>query len=164
MVLFGAGLGLCEQLRLPLLTALALQKIGVPLPSGLSLLPILLEVCSGTAAAACTAENAVFLAAFALGWGGICVHFQIFSVLGELRFSRGRFFFFRLLHGLLSGGISLLLALLLPQTGIIAVLGPVWSVQTSNGVPFTLALLLLIFVFLLSLPSGGGNLQRKMVK
>ncbi len=164
VVLFGALLGLCNQLQLPALLAQLLQRIGVPLPAGLSILPVLLEVCSGTASAACTAETAIFLTAFSLGWGGLCVHFQIFSVLGDLPFSKRRFFGFRMLHGFIAGGLSALLVPLLPAGNSIVVSGVITPVQTTHGLPFTLALLLMIFVFLLSLPFGGGNSQKKMVE
>jgi sporulation integral membrane protein YlbJ len=94
VVLFGAFLGLCSQLRLPALLAAALKPLGVPISAGIALLPVLLEVCSGTAAAAASAETAIFLTAFTLGWGGLCVHFQIFSILGRTPYSRARFFSF----------------------------------------------------------------------
>ena len=150
VVLFGALLGLCNQLQLPALLAQLLQRIGVPLPAGLSILPVLLEVCSGTASAACTAETAIFLTAF--------------SVLGDLPFSKRRFFGFRMLHGFIAGGLSALLVPLLPAGNSIVVSGVITPVQTTHGLPFTLALLLMIFVFLLSLPFGGGNSQKKMVE
>ncbi len=154
VVLFGAFLGLCGQLRLPALLAAALKPLGVPVPAGTALLPVLLEVCSGAAAAAASAETALFLTAFALGWGGLCVHFQIFSILGRTPYSRARFFFFRFLHGLISGTVSALLSALLPAGDITAVSGSPVSFQASGSIPLTLALLLMIFIFLYSVPSG----------
>ena len=37
-----------------------------------------------------------------MGFGGICVHFQIFAALGEVKVSKVLFFFFRILQGLLT--------------------------------------------------------------
>ena len=40
--------------------------------------------------------------AFAVGFGGLCVHFQIFAALGELKINRLLFFFIRILQGLVT--------------------------------------------------------------
>ncbi|MDD6175280.1 MAG: hypothetical protein PUC59_05935 [Firmicutes bacterium] len=154
VVLFGAVLGLCSQLQLPALLAAALQPFGLPASAGIALLPVLLEVCSGTAAASGCAGAAIFLTSFALGWGGLCVHFQIFAVLGDMSFSRARFFLFRFLHGILAGIAGALLSFVLPGGGVSAVSGSLSAFQLSGSLPLTLALLLMVFIFLLSVPSG----------
>ena len=40
--------------------------------------------------------------AFAVGFGGLCVHFQIFAALGKLKINRLLFFFIRILQGLIT--------------------------------------------------------------
>ena len=48
------------------------------------------------------------LAAFALSWGGLCVHFQSLSVCGGL--STARRLPGKLLHGLLAAGLSYIMS------------------------------------------------------
>ncbi len=42
--------------------------------------------------------------AFAVGFGGLCVHLQIFAALGEVRVNRPLFFLFRIMQGALTAG------------------------------------------------------------
>lgn len=44
--------------------------------------------------------------AFALGFGGICVHFQIFAALGGIKVNKPLFFFIRILQGLLTAALT----------------------------------------------------------
>lgn len=44
---------------------------------------------------------------FIIGWGGLCVHFQVFSSVEKIRFGMSRFFLFRLLHGAFAALITL---------------------------------------------------------
>lgn len=37
-----------------------------------------------------------------MGFGGLCVHFQIFAALGKLKINRLLFFFIRILQGLIT--------------------------------------------------------------
>ena len=58
---------------------------------------ILLEV---TNASTDTAENGnILLLAFATGFGGVCVHFQVFQALGEIEINKGIFFLYRIIQG-----------------------------------------------------------------
>ncbi len=65
-----------------------------------NLLTIGLEVCS--AVRDLSGKLPFDAVAFAVGFGGICVHFQIFAALGEVKVSKVLFFFFRILQGLLT--------------------------------------------------------------
>ena len=71
-----------------------------------TLLAALLEIGSGSNAAAALYTTApklsLALCAFACGWSGICVHFQIFSVLKSIKVKGCRFVFYKGLLGLLS--------------------------------------------------------------
>lgn len=63
-------------------------------------LSIFLEV---TAACNLLAENnSVILIAFAAGFGGLCVHFQIFAALKSIRINKGLFFIYRIIQGVLT--------------------------------------------------------------
>ena len=46
--------------------------------------------------------NSVILIAFATGFGGLCVHFQIFTALKNIRINKLLFFLFRIMQGLLT--------------------------------------------------------------
>ena len=49
------------------------------------------------------------LLAFATSWGGLCVHFQIFSILKNLKINYLNFFIFRFLNALLSSFLTFLI-------------------------------------------------------
>ncbi|MCI1966705.1 MAG: sporulation protein [Oscillospiraceae bacterium] len=89
----------------------------------------------------------------AIGWGGICVHFQVLSSLTELKFSRVRFVMFRLLQAVLSAAVSWGLMLLFPETKetFCSFAGPV-SGALSATPPASVALLVLCSALLLCAP------------
>ena len=41
-----------------------------------------------------------YLTALAAGWGGVCVHFQVFAALSEISINKTKFFFARLINGI----------------------------------------------------------------
>ncbi len=61
----------------------------------------LLEVC--TAVNSFSENCPIELTAFAIGFGGLCVHFQIFSALGKVRINKLSFFCIRIIQGVLTG-------------------------------------------------------------
>jgi sporulation integral membrane protein YlbJ len=61
----------------------------------------LLEVCS--AVDLLSANNSVEFVAFAIGFGGLCVHFQIYSALGNLKINKLSFFLLRIIQGAMTG-------------------------------------------------------------
>lgn len=69
-----------------------------------NILCLLLEVCSAVSKLSkdCTLE----LTAFAIGFGGICVHFQIFSSLGTVKINKLLFFCIRIIQGVLTALIT----------------------------------------------------------
>ena len=62
------------------------------------------ELTSGAAAAACTRPigTAVLIAALAVGWSGLSVHFQVISICDGLDISLGRYFFSKLVQAALN--------------------------------------------------------------
>lgn len=89
----------------------------------------------------------------AIGWGGVCVHFQVFSSLTDLKFSRPRFFLFRALQGLLSAAVSAGLMLLFPESreAFSNLPGPVVG-SLAGSPPASAALLALCAALLLCAP------------
>ena len=150
------------------LFAVLLSFAGLFLPQGwaLTLLSALLEVTGGCRDLA-AAGAPLWMAAAALGWGGLCVQLQIFSSLGRLRLSFLRFALFRLLHGVLAALAAFLLCLAFPP--------PAQEVFANTAEPLApalastpwaaAALLLSCAVFLLSArrPSQGFACKRKKI-
>ncbi len=83
VVLFSAFTGLIGEL--------------VPESSTKDFLYILLEVC--TAVNKLAPDKPIELIAFAVGFGGLCVHLQIYSSLGELKINKLLFFSTRIIQG-----------------------------------------------------------------
>lgn len=71
--------------------------------------------------------------AFLVGWGGLCVHFQVFSFLGEIQMSKAVFLLFRLLQGLLTAGITHLLLLVFPAVTQVFSTAQSVTPQTNYG-------------------------------
>ena len=125
----------------------------LPKPAAESLLPVLLEVTGGIASCAQTGAP-LWLATFAAGWGGLCVHGQIFSFLQAEELSRGRFMLARLEHGLLAGGLAFGLSRLFPRAAeTFATCAMASSGLFSSAAPASVALLVLCAVYLLCVSS-----------
>ena len=128
-----------------------LSACGFSAATASALPSVLLEVVGGCTECAVTGVGLPVIA-FALGWGGFCIHFQIFSIVGRLPFPKWRFFFFRFLHGVCSAFLVMVLQRLLPieipsfsNTTDAVVAG------TASSLPGTVALLLLSAFFLITM-------------
>ena len=126
-----------------------------------SLVPVLLEVTTGSTAAASAGAGAPFLS-FALGWAGLCVDFQIFSMLRSVSFSKAVFLLFRLFHGLLSALFTVIGLHFFPITETVFFstgqsLSGGLALRADGG----LLLLLLCVVFLLSLQVKNVTMKKK---
>lgn len=105
-----AGSGLIAAASAGLADALQFSQ-----PQANALVQLLLEITNGVFAAAAVQTPSVFYA-FALAFGGICVHLQTFSFFRVPPVSMLRFLLFRLFHSLLSGCIFLFLLPHFPNT------------------------------------------------
>lgn len=89
--------------------------------------------------------------AFGLGFGGLCVHLQVFAMFREFPVKKWLFFLFRLLHGLLAAGCCHVLVRLLPPPAVEAVPTEAQAVHALSGtMAGGLSLLLLCGAFLLA--------------
>ena len=133
-------------------TLLNLLRVFVKDPLLSLLLSAFLEVTGGCSDLAKQGAP-LWAVAFAIGWGGICVHFQVFAFTEKIQYSKVRFLFFRLLQGVLSAGVAFVLTTLFPQSVETAggMPGAV-SAGFSGSAPASAALLLLCFTLLFSLP------------
>lgn len=92
---------------------IAFLEIFIQDPVISSWIAAILEVTSGCARLSQVATP-LWIFAFFIGWGGLCVHFQILSLLPSLPVPLGKFFLFRLLHGVLCAGIAFFLCKIWP--------------------------------------------------
>ncbi len=51
-------------------------------------------------------ESGIIPVAFAVGFGGLCVHFQVFRALGNIRLSKLLFFLYRIIQGLITAALT----------------------------------------------------------
>lgn len=79
-----------------------------------ALLPGLLEVSSGCVTLAGENAPSMFLFGFFLGFGGLSVQCQVRAIMQAHPAALRRFFTFRLLHGLLGGGLAAVLYRVIP--------------------------------------------------
>ena len=103
----------------------------------------------------------LWLLSAAAGFGGLCVHFQIFSVLGDIKIRKSRFFLFRAGNALLSSVIVYIVCRSRTQTA--AVFAPSDHIRTelSSVSAFGAAVLVLMSaVFVLSLKNGTMTKRR----
>ncbi len=104
VAIFGGFIRVCDASGVNGSISTALRFLGADIPFADNFFYILTEV---TRASSSIAEGGcpLWLFAFAVGFGGLCVHFQIFAVLGDTGISRLRFFMFRLMNAFLSSVI-----------------------------------------------------------
>jgi sporulation integral membrane protein YlbJ len=91
-----------------------LSRIGMPAPLSEAILSGLFEVTLGAKAAGYAAAGVPLVAkaaaaAFVLSWAGLSVHAQVVSILHHTNLRYAPFGFARLLHGVISAGLVLLL-------------------------------------------------------
>lgn len=72
----------------------------------------LLEITCGTIYS--TGKIPLELTAFFIGFGGLCVHFQIYGIAGDIGISKLKFTVFRIIQGILSAGCMYVLMLFFP--------------------------------------------------
>lgn len=88
---------------------------------------IILEVTS--ACNKLSIDKNIILTAFAVGFGGVCVHFQVFQILSEIRINKLIFFFCRIIQGILTTAFTFL------QIKIFNITIPVFSSVNDEIVP-----------------------------
>ncbi len=88
-------------------------RVFVKQPAVSAVCSCILEVTGGCADLA-RAGAPLWTAAFAVGWGGVCVHFQIYASTAGLHINRAEFVLFRFLQGAMSAAVSYILTPLMP--------------------------------------------------
>lgn len=113
------------------------------------------EVCAGVKAV--SAELPVWAVAFVAGFGGICVHFQIFSVLGKLKINKIIFFCYRIIQGILTAAFTYIGMLIFYDTKSVFSVGTVSGVSVYGGTALSGIVLTALMVCFLCLLKNYRN-------
>ncbi len=132
-----------------------------PIPSLNVIAQLFLEV---TGACHLIAEGGypLWMLSFAVGFGGVCVHLQIFRILRSIKINRLKFVLFRLLNAVLSSFVTYLICLFyVPTAQTFAVGEGVNAEPSSLTIVGSAALIILCLVFVLTMKKSSQNpLQR----
>lgn len=126
--------------------------------------PVILEVTNGCIAII-NNQAPTELLAFAIGWAGICVHFQIFSITETIKFSKAKFIFCRAIHGILSAIITHFLFLFFSTSSFSFAIKLIYSSKTANCYfsKGSIALIILCIIFLFTVTAKNprrSNFER----
>lgn len=116
---------------------------------------MLLEVC--TACTISTSQYPLYITSFVIGFGGICVHFQIFSLLKEIEMNKLLFFLIRILQGIISATVTYILLIFIePKVSVFSsTRDVVWG--NSTTVWGSVALMLTAVCFLNSIKFSSNH-------
>lgn len=171
VVMFSAFMGILSDIRLLSAVETLMELIRIPSSIAHSLVYVLLEVTAGCSEAVSAGAPLEFIA-FAVGFGGLSVHFQIFALLGRLNISKTDFFLHRLLAGTLCSVYTYILSFFIPgQVQVITISTPQRAQLSSSTLIGSLALIFCCLIFVLSLKSSRritslrrGHIIRKEAK
>ncbi len=125
-------------------------QLGFSKNTAQAILPCIMEVSAGCIAG----SKAGFpMVAFALGFGGLSVHFQIFSVLKDIGVNKLKFIFIRFIQGVICAVLTYFTIPLLPKSAVETILSKVHfsSMPTVSG---SVCLIIMCFMLLLCLPEA----------
>lgn len=136
-----------------------LLRLQVTEPRGSAVLSALLEVTGGCSDIAKLGAP-LWVFSLAIGWGGICVHFQVLSSVGGIKVRLVRFLSFRLLHGILAAVITSGLLRIFPtSTEVFFNTSAPLAAGFSGSAPASAALVGLCAAFVLCLPQEKVEIE-----
>lgn len=157
VVMFSALMGFLSDIGFIKLLEWLLSKLFIPSSISHSLIYALTEVTAGCSEAVKSGAPLEFIA-FAIGFGGISVHFQIFSLLGSLKYSKLDFFIHRIICGLLCSLYAFTITLFMPKAiETISVARAEQTALSSTTIIGSMALLLCCVVFLYSIKRSSDK-------
>ena len=125
VIIFSCMYGLLEGLKFNDTFENILKLICLPEGIRKSIFPVIWEVTRGCNTC-CLNAAPIWLISFALGWGGICVHFQIYALAEKLHISKLKFTLYRFAQGIISAVLTYICFLFY---------NPAQNVYTSFSVP-----------------------------
>lgn len=137
-----------------------LAHLGFTVPDAGALTAFTLEVTAGTAHSAYW-HTAPALVAFGLGFGGICIHLQIFSFFrGGLPMRRSFYLAARFGNGLLAAACYRILSFLFPATETASAGGAALATAPAAGSAAASAALLVLALFFLAACRHGAEARQ----
>ena len=130
----------------------------IPVSGFLTAAYVLLEVCG---AVTHTAEKSIVLTAFAAGFGGLCVHFQIFSSLKNVPVNKAIFFFARIIQGLITAALTQILLRLFPAATEVFSTSQAQGASLYNGSVLSGAVLITVIICFLIVTKQQIVLHRR---
>ncbi len=133
-----------------------LEFLGFSESTAQAMLPIILEVCGGCVAAS---RAGLPLVAFALGFGGLSVHFQIFSVLGDIPVNKVKFILIRLSQGMICALLTYIAIPLIPEKAVetLSVNTQTNAMPTASG---SVCLVIMCLMAVMCLPKALTKQER----
>ena len=127
-------------------------RFGHDSPTGI----IVRCICEVTDGCTALADNRlpVYLAALCAGFGGLCVHFQIFAAVTDIKINKLTFFFSRIVSGVLCSGVTYLICRVLSISADVFSNIEEASFQTSSVTYFGSAALMISVISFLICTSG----------
>lgn len=160
VVLFSSFLAIIEMSELYRQILEILKAAGLPESLQNSMLSIIFEV-TGASYKLVNFHAPIEVLVFALGFGGLAVHFQIFSCIGELEFSKIKFMFFRCIHGIISAVIAHFLIYFIPAQQTVTVYNFYKNkVAIYNIKPSSVALIVLCCCFIITVTPKTINFNK----
>lgn len=151
VMIFSLIMGLTDVLADLTKITVFLTDIGIPARIQSVIMPVILEV---TAGCKTLCESALPLWSFsiALGFGGMCIHCQIFDILKGVRFSRRKYLLYRVINAMLSAFITYCICLVYrPSEDVFALYNGGEAKFTGTGIAGSIAIVILSVLFVLSM-------------
>lgn len=151
VVLFSLLINTAEQKGIFFFISQIFSVLGADNRFSEAIIPIIFEV-TGACSKVCEETLPLWLLSFAVGFGGLCVHFQIFGILGELHINKLQFLLFRLINAIFSAIITYIICIFYNPTLYIFATADISGRAVSSSSPAgAIALVIMSVVFLLSL-------------
>lgn len=151
VVLFSMFINVAERNGLISFISGTLSSCGINNNFSEVIIPIALEV-TGACSKICDGALPLWVLSLAAGFGGLCVHLQIFDILGNIEIKKTKFFIFRFINAVLSSLITYIICIFYnPSSDTFATSEFSEKALTSGSVAGAAALVIMSIVFLLSL-------------
>lgn len=160
VILFSALINILDGANISNFISNILYYFKIPKAICDSFTSVFLEVTSGSFNCIKSRVPLEFLS-FALGWGGVCVHFQVYSALEDINFSKIKFMLIRVFHGVFSFFLtSIFLSIFLKTTTISCISHFEPYKIGTNAFSKSLTLIFLCLGFICSLTPREINIKK----
>ncbi len=160
VIIFSCLFGLSEDIKIISGLEYLLKSVHLPENICRSIFPVLWEVTKGCNTC-CMNAVPIWLISFALGWGGLCVHFQIYALVENLHISKLKFMLYRLAQGIISAILTYICFLFYSPSENVYTDLSIPSVHSYTGsFAGSMALIAMCVIFTLSVGKSDGRQGR----